>query len=105
MSGIPERRYHGRETCADEKGSGIAEVKLSREQLSMILVGKYPDSAGRHSRESAIAVGKEFGMAESNFVTKNARSEVKEFATEMLIEIAFLLSVFPIRTASPVTSR
>ena len=45
--------------------------------------GEIPDLAGRHSKESAIAVGKEFGMAESNFVTKNARSEVKEFATEM----------------------
>ena len=43
-------------------------------------------------------------MAEGNFVTKNARSEVKEFATEMLIEIAFLLSVFPIRIASSITS-
>ena len=62
------------------------------------------DSAGRHSRESAIAVGKEFGMAEGNFVTKNARSEVKEFATKMEIEIAFFLSLFSIRTASPVTS-
>ena len=50
----------------------------------MILVGKYPDSAGWHySRESAIAVRKEFGMAEGNLVTKNARSEVTKFATEM----------------------
>ena len=46
-------------------------------------MGKYPDTAGRHSKESTIAVGKEYGMAEGNFVTKNARSEVKEFATEM----------------------
>ena len=45
--------------------------------------GKISDSAGRHSKKSAIAVVKEFGMAEGNFVTKNARSEVKEFATEM----------------------
>ena len=34
-------------------------------------------------QKSAIAVGKEFGMAEGNFVTKNGRSEVKELATEM----------------------
>ena len=45
--------------------------------------GKIPDSDGRHSRESAIAVVKEFGMAEGNFVTKNALSVVKEIATEM----------------------
>ena len=31
----------------------------------------------------AVAVGKEFGMAEGSFVMKNARSEVKKFATEM----------------------
>ena len=45
--------------------------------------GEIPDLAGRHSKQSAIAVGKEFGMAESNFFTKNARSEVKEFATKI----------------------
>ena len=68
-------------------------------------MGKYPDSAGRHSRRVRSRLGKEFGMAEGNFVTKNARSEVNKFATEMYTEIAILLSVFPIRTASPVTSR
>ena len=45
--------------------------------------GEILDLAGRHSRESAIAIMKEFRMAEGNFVTKNARSEVKIFATEM----------------------
>ena len=45
--------------------------------------GEIPDSAGRHSRESAIAVGKEFGMAKGNSFMKNAPSEVNEFATEM----------------------
>ena len=34
-------------------------------------------------QKSAVAVGKEFGIAEGNLVTKNARSKVKEFATEM----------------------
>ena len=34
-------------------------------------------------QKSAVAVGKEFGMAEGNLVKKNARSEVKELATEM----------------------
>ena len=38
------------------------------------------DFVGRHSKKSAVAVGKEFRIAEGNFVTKNARSEVKEFA-------------------------
>ena len=37
----------------------------------------------RHFRESAIAVVKEFGMAEGNLVTKNACSGVKEYATDM----------------------
>ena len=41
------------------------------------------DLAGRHFKESAIAVVKEFGMAEGNFTTNNARSDVKEFAIEM----------------------
>ncbi len=65
---------------------------------------KNTDSAGRHSRRARSRLGKEFGMAEGNFVTKNARSEVNKFANEMYTEIAFLLSVFSIRTASPVTS-
>ena len=34
------QKDHGRDRCADGKDSGIAEVKLSREQLSMILAGK-----------------------------------------------------------------
>lgn len=38
--------------------------------------GKIPDSAGRHSKERVIAVVKEFGMTEDNFVTKNARSDL-----------------------------
>ena len=58
--------------------------------------GEIPDLAGRHSRESAIAVGKEFGMAEGNFVTKNARSEVKEFAIKMyyqqVLNLVFLFN-------------
>ena len=40
--------------------------------------GGTPDPAGRHSRKSAVAVGKEFGMAEGNFITKNARPGLKE---------------------------
>ena len=42
-----------------------------------------PDLARRNSRKSAVAFGKEFRMANSNFVTKNALSGVKEFATGM----------------------
>ncbi len=54
-----------------------------------------PDSAGRNSRKSAVAVGKEFGMAEGNFVTKNARFGRKEyFVSGIQIEIAFLLPPF-----------
>lgn len=51
------------------KKSGIAEVQFGHEERSTILVSKYPDSAGRHSRRARFAVGKEFGMAEGNFVT------------------------------------
>ena len=54
------QKDHGRERCADGKDSGIAEVILSHEQLSMIWAGKSPDLSGRHSKESAVAVGKEF---------------------------------------------
>ena len=37
--GAEFQNEHGRERCADGKHSGIAEVKFSREQLSMILAG------------------------------------------------------------------
>ena len=94
------QKDHGRERCADGIKSGIAEMQIWSRKIG----GEIPDSAGRHSRERAIAVVKEFGMAEGNFVTTNVRSGVKEFATEMQTEIAFLLSVFSIRTASPITS-
>ena len=63
---------------------GIAQVKLSRKQTVYDFGwGEIPDLAGRHSKESNVAVGKEFGMAEGNFITKNARSEVKKFATKI----------------------
>ena len=73
------QKDHGRERCADGKESGIAEMQYGHEKLA----GEIPDLARRHSSESAVAVGKVFGMAEDNFVTNNARSEVKEFATEI----------------------
>ena len=45
--------------------------------------GEIPNLARRHSRETAIAIGKEFEMADGNFVTKYARSVVNKFASEM----------------------
>lgn len=69
------QKDHGCERCVDRKESGIAEMQCDH--------GEIPDLAGQYSRESAIAVGKEFGMAEDNFVMKSVRSEVKKFATEM----------------------
>ena len=79
-------------------------MQFGHEEQSTIWVRKIPGFSWAAFQKNVIAVLKEVGMAEGNFVTKNARSVVKEFATEMEIEIAFLLSVFSIRTASPVTS-
>lgn len=47
------------------------------------LLDKVPDLVGRNSRKSTVAVRKEFGMVKCDFVTKNARFGVKEFATEI----------------------
>lgn len=47
------------------------------------LPDKDPNSVGQDSKKSVVAIRKEFEIAESNFVIKNARSGVKEFATEM----------------------
>ena len=49
----------------------------------LTLAGKDAHSAGRYSTRARLRLGRNFGMAEGNIVTKNARSEVKEFATEM----------------------
>ena len=81
MSGIPERA-RSREMRGWER-FWHRRSKIKSRTTVYDFGGKVTDSAGRHSRESAIAVGKEFGMAEGNFVTKNARSEVKEFTTKM----------------------
>ena len=45
--------------------------------------GEDAHSAGWNSRNSDVAVGKEFGIAEEQFRHENARSGVKEFATGM----------------------
>ena len=50
-------------------------------------------------------VGKEFEMVEGNYFINNTHFKVKEFATTMEIEIAFLISIFHIRIISPVKSR
>ena len=96
------QKVHGRERCTDEKEFGITEVESHLSRLGIIwkrgrgigsrkttsnFCGEDPDLVGRNSREIIIAkrcaVGKEFGMAEGNFVTKNARPAMKKFATEM----------------------
>lgn len=47
------------------------------------LPGKDLDSVGRNSKESVVAVGKKFGMVESNFIIKNAYFGVNKFAIRM----------------------
>ena len=81
MSGIPERA-RSRKMRGWER-FWHCRSKIKSRTTVYDFGGEIPDLAGRHSKKSAVAVGKEFGMAEGNFVTKNARSEVKEFATEM----------------------
>ena len=76
------QKDHDRNRCADGKDSGIAEVKLSREQLSMILAGNHGFSWATFQK-SAVAVVNEFGMAEGNFTTDNTRSKLEKFATKM----------------------
>lgn len=44
--------------------------------------------------EFAVAVRKEFKIAECNFVTKNARHKIKEVVNGIEIRIAFFPSVF-----------
>ena len=62
-------------------------LKMASDVFHEFLTSNFGGEDGGFSwaafQKSAVAVGKEFGMAEGNFVTKNARSEVKEFATEM----------------------
>lgn len=60
----------------------IADGRLDHEKHLPIFATK-TGLAGLNSRKTVVAVRKEFGMAESNFVMKNARSEVKEFETRM----------------------
>lgn len=49
--------------------------------------GEDPDSAGRNSRKNTVArdarMEKNLASRKGNFVTENARSGVKEFATGM----------------------
>ena len=49
----------------------------------MDLGGEIPGFSWATFQKSAVAVGKEFGIAEGDFVMKKACFEVKEFATEM----------------------
>ena len=55
-------KQHGRERCADER-FWHRRSKIKSRTTVYDFGGKILDSAGQHSRESAIAVVKEFGLA------------------------------------------
>ena len=96
-----EGRISRKIAVAVGKEFGSADGELGHEDRLLILAGKtriQRSLQGRDSSKSTVArdarLERNLEWRKGNFVTKNARSRVKEFATGMKIEIAFLLPLF-----------